>query len=74
VTRPNILFITSDQQHYSAIGTDNPRIKTPNLDRLSTADNTLVLFGTDHGHFLGQHGLIAKEAFHYEDMLRIAGA
>ena len=41
------------------------------LDRLGIADNTLVLFSTDHGHFLGQHGLIAKGAFHYEDMLRI---
>jgi len=41
------------------------------LDRLGVADNTLVLFSTDHGHFLGQHGLTAKGAFHYEDMLRI---
>ena len=38
------------------------------LDRLGVADNTLVVFSTDHGHFLGQHGLIAKGAFHYEDM------
>ncbi len=41
------------------------------LDHLGIAENTLVLFSTDHGHFLGQHGLIAKGAFHYEDMLRI---
>lgn len=41
------------------------------LDRLGLADSTLVVFSTDHGHFLGQHGLIAKGAFHYEDMLRI---
>ncbi|MGH2354114.1 MAG: sulfatase family protein [Chloroflexota bacterium] len=41
------------------------------LDRLGMADNTLVVFTTDHGHFLGQHGLIAKGAFHYEDMIRI---
>lgn len=41
------------------------------LDRLGIAENTLVLFSTDHGHFMGQHGLIAKGAFHYEDMLRI---
>lgn len=41
------------------------------LDRLGIADNTLVVFTTDHGHFIGQHGLIAKGAFHYEDMLRI---
>jgi uncharacterized sulfatase len=30
-----------------------------------------VIFTTDHGHFLGQHGLIAKGAFHYEDLLRV---
>jgi uncharacterized sulfatase len=41
------------------------------LDRLGIADNTVVVFTTDHGHFLGQHGLIAKGAFHYEDLLRL---
>lgn len=33
--------------------------------------NTLVVFTTDHGHFLGQHGLTAKGPFHYEDLIRI---
>ncbi len=41
------------------------------LDRTGQAENTLVVFSTDHGHFLGQHGLIAKGPFHYEDMIRI---
>ncbi|MFQ6048066.1 MAG: sulfatase [Phycisphaerae bacterium] len=41
------------------------------LDRLGLAQNTLVVFTTDHGHFIGQHGLIAKGAFHYEDLLRV---
>jgi arylsulfatase A-like enzyme len=41
------------------------------LQRTGVAQDTLVLFSTDHGHFLGQHGLIAKGAFHYEDLLRI---
>lgn len=41
------------------------------LDRLGVADNTLVVFSTDHGHFIGQHGLIAKGAFHFEDMLKL---
>lgn len=41
------------------------------LDHLGIADNTLVVFSTDHGHFLGQHGLTAKGAFHYEDLIRL---
>ncbi len=31
---PNILFITSDQQHWNTIGAFNDEIDTPNLDRL----------------------------------------
>ena len=34
--RPNILLITSDQQHFSMLGKVNPEVKTPNLDRLAT--------------------------------------
>lgn len=41
------------------------------LDALGMTENTLVVFSTDHGHFLGQHGLVAKGPFHYEDMLRV---
>ena len=41
------------------------------LDALGLADNTLVVFASDHGHFYGHHGLIAKGAFHYEDMIRV---
>lgn len=41
------------------------------LDDLGLTENTIVVFTTDHGHFFGQHGLIAKGAFHYEDMIRI---
>jgi len=41
------------------------------LDRLGLAGNTLLVFTTDHGHFLGQHGLIAKAIHHYEDLLRL---
>ena len=30
-----------------------------------------MAFSTDHGHFLGQHGLTAKAIHHYEDLLRV---
>lgn len=41
------------------------------LDTLGIADDTIVVFTTDHGHFIGHHGLTAKGAFHYEDLIRV---
>lgn len=41
------------------------------VDELGLADNTVIVFTTDHGHFYGHHGLIAKGAFHYEDMIKV---
>ena len=41
------------------------------LDAMNLTEKTLVVFSTDHGHFLGQHGLIAKAIHHYEDLLRV---
>lgn len=41
------------------------------LDELSLTDQTVIVFTTDHGHFYGQHGLIAKAIHHYEDLIRI---
>ena len=41
------------------------------LAALGLADDTLVVFTSDHGHVYGQHGLIAKGAFHYEDLVRV---
>jgi arylsulfatase A-like enzyme len=34
-------------------------------------DNTLFIFFSDHGEMLGYHGLIAKGALMYEDLVRI---
>jgi uncharacterized sulfatase len=41
------------------------------LDETGQAENTLIVFTSDHGHFLGQHGLHAKAIHHYEDLLRV---
>ncbi len=41
------------------------------LEELGMADNTVVVFTTDHGHFFGQHGLQAKGGFHYEDLIKL---
>lgn len=41
------------------------------LDARGLADNTLVVFTSDHGHYYGHHGLIAKGPFHFEDGIRV---
>ncbi|CAM3634658.1 sulfatase-like hydrolase/transferase [Cohnella lubricantis] len=41
------------------------------LEQLGLADNTIVVFTTDHGHFFGQHGLQYKGGFHYEDLIKL---
>jgi arylsulfatase A-like enzyme len=41
------------------------------LEELDIADNTIVVFTTDHGHFFGQHGLQYKGGFHYEDLIKL---
>lgn len=41
------------------------------LDELGMAEETLVVFTSDHGHFFGQHGLQYKGGFHYEDLIKV---
>ena len=41
------------------------------LDEEGLADDTIVVFTTDHGELLGDHGLWMKGPFHYEELVRI---
>ncbi len=41
------------------------------LDTYGLCENTLVLFTTDHGELLGDHGLWMKGPFHYEQLVRV---
>ncbi|MFO8006269.1 MAG: sulfatase-like hydrolase/transferase, partial [Candidatus Brocadiia bacterium] len=41
------------------------------LDELGLTDNTIVLFNSDHGHMIGEHGLVQKGVVCYEGVLRI---
>jgi uncharacterized sulfatase len=41
------------------------------LDQTNQANNTLIIFTTDHGELLGDHGLWMKGPFHYEQIIRI---
>lgn len=41
------------------------------LRDLGLADNTIVVYSTDHGDWLGDHGLILKGPMAYEGLLRV---
>lgn len=41
------------------------------LHRLGIADNTLVVYASDHGDWLGDHGLLLKGPMAYEGLLRV---
>lgn len=41
------------------------------LEEQGLMENTLVVFSTDHGDWLGDHGLVLKGPMHYEGLLRV---
>lgn len=41
------------------------------LDELGIADDTLVIFTSDHGDYAGNHGFWLKGPIHYDDVLRV---
>lgn len=41
------------------------------LERTGQADNTIVVFTSDHGDMMGDHGLMLKGVMHFEGVLRV---
>jgi len=41
------------------------------IERLGIADRTLVVYSTDHGDWLGDHGLLLKGPMMYDGLLRV---
>lgn len=41
------------------------------LDRRQLTENTLVVFTSDHGDYLGNHGLVTKSPALYDDLVRV---
>lgn len=41
------------------------------LDDLGLADNTVVIFTSDHGDYMGDHGLMLKLLLHYQGLIRV---
>lgn len=41
------------------------------LEEAGIADDTIVIYTSDHGDWLGDHGLVLKGSMHYEGLLRV---
>lgn len=41
------------------------------LEDLGMAENTVVIFTTDHGDYMGDHGLMLKLLLHYQGIIRV---
>ena len=41
------------------------------LTELGLADNTIVIFTSDHGDYMGDHGLMLKLLLHYQGLIRV---
>jgi arylsulfatase A-like enzyme len=44
---------------------------TSYLNRQGLTDNTLIIYTSDHGDFMGDHGLLNKGPLHYRSLIRV---
>lgn len=61
-------------QHYLAaisLIDDNVGRLLDALCETGQMENTLIVFVSDHGEFLGRHGLLRKPSLHYDETLRV---
>ncbi|MCB1639917.1 MAG: sulfatase-like hydrolase/transferase, partial [Thiothrix sp.] len=42
------------------------------LEAQGLADNTIVIFNSDHGDYLGDHGILFKGGLHFQSLIRVA--
>lgn len=50
---------------------DNVQRLLARLEARGLRENTVVIFTSDHGEFLGDHGFVLKGPMHYESVLRV---
>jgi arylsulfatase len=53
------------------LGDDNLGVVLDALDKTGKADDTIIVFTTDHGDMCGSHGLRSKGPFNYQEIMRI---
>ena len=56
--KPNLLFLWTDEQRADTLAVYGT------LEASGQADNTLVVFTSDHGEMMGSHSLIGKQVLY----------
>ena len=80
LTRNTSPFIANEQQAKEIIAKTYGQISMiddsigniiTQLKSLGLADNTIIIFTSDHGDWMGSHGLFLKGPLHYQNLIRV---